>query len=250
MSWSRLITWMHRYAASTIALLLCFAILGHGVRTFPLPANAPASTEPSRKTATVILDAGHGGEDCGAIGVNGVYEKDINLAVCGFLTAQLRAGGIEVVATRTEDHLLYDPATVPYGHRKSTDLANRAAFGARYENAVFVSIHMNSFPSEKYDGLQVWYGNGNEAGRSLAEEIRKTVIEKLQPSNRRLTKPSNGTMYLLDYVECPSVLVECGFLTNRAECEKLSSEDYQKELSFVLFCAIMNYLNAKEQGST
>ncbi len=232
------------------SMVLCFGIFIHWVLSVPL-VSSPVFSDVSEDSETVvILDAGHGGEDCGAIGINGVYEKDINLAVTSFLAAQLRAGGVQVVETRTEDRLLYDPLTVTPGHKKSEDLAGRAAFAERYPDAVFISIHMNSFPTEKYSGLQVWYQAGNEDAHRFATEIQKTVREKLQEENHRTVKASTGSMYLLDHVACTSVLVECGFLTNRAECEKLSQEEYQKELSFVLFCVIMNYLNTEEQGLT
>ncbi len=232
------------------SMILCMVFFMHWILTIPLVSVPVSSVAHTGERTVVILDAGHGGEDCGAVGLNGVYEKDINLAVTTLLASRLRAGGVEVVETRTEDRLLYDPATVTPGHKKSEDLANRAAIAARYEDAIFISIHMNSFPTEKYSGLQVWYRNGDEDARLLAGEMQKTVKSQLQTENHRVIKPSNGTMYLLDHISCPSVLVECGFLTNRAECEKLSSEAYQKELSFVLFCVIMNYLNTEEQGLT
>ncbi len=222
----------------------------HWVLAIP-PAVIPVSlTGKASEKTVVILDAGHGGEDCGAIGVNGVYEKDINLSMSNILASYFRAVGVFVVETRTDDKLLYDPNTVEHGHKKSTDLANRAKIADGYTNAVFISIHMNSFPEEKYCGLQVWYQNKNTESERLATLLQGGVKTRLQPENNRKVKPSNGSMYLLDHVSCPSVLVECGFLTNSTECEKLSDAEYQKELSFVLFCVIMDYLNTEKAGIT
>ncbi len=249
MHWYHIVSRMRGYFTACMAFMFSIFLLAHGMRIMPetwIPT--VATTDNVTGERVVILDAGHGGEDCGAVGLNGCFEKDINFQMVKFLASYLRASGVFVVETRTEDKLLYDPDVVEYGHRKSTDLANRVAITKRYQNAVLVSIHMNSFPSERYSGLQVWYGSGNEESERFAEQIQTTVRETLQQENQRKTKSSNGSIYLLDYAECPGVLVECGFLTNRTECEKLSNEDYQKELSFVLFCAIINYLNVEEQG--
>ncbi len=232
------------------SMILCFGLFIHWVIAVPLAATDLILPTSAEHVPVVILDAGHGGEDCGTIGINGVYEKDLNLSMTTLLAAQLRASGVQVVETRTGDYLLYDPATVTPGHKKAEDLAGRAAFAEQYPDALFVSIHMNSFPSEKYSGLQVWYQNASVSGGQLATAIQNTVREQLQPNNHRVVKPSNGSMYLLDHVPCTSVLIECGFLTNRDECEKLSGKEYQKELSFVLFCVIMNYINTEEQGLT
>ncbi len=247
MCWRQIAKWVRGYIGACASVVLCIGLFVHWIVVTPLVQPVLVTGEVPERPPVVILDAGHGGEDCGAVGINGVYEKDINLAMTRFLAARLRACGIEVVETRTDDHLLYDPATVEPGHKKSADLANRAAVATRYTDAVFISIHMNSFPTEKYDGLQVWYGNGDEMSYALATAVQAGVQKTLQPQNHRKVRASNGNMYLLDHIECPSILIECGFLTNRAECEKLSSEAYQKELSFVLFCVMMDYLNMEEQ---
>jgi N-acetylmuramoyl-L-alanine amidase len=209
-------------------------------------ASAVFATETSdeeQNSFVIVLDAGHGGEDCGAVGINGVYEKDLNMKITEQLASYLRLAGYHVVLTRTDDRLLYDPETVVKGHKKTDDLANRMAIANSYENAVFVSIHMNSFPSQSVHGLQVWYSNGRAESKRLADLIQTKTATYLQADNTRKPKESNGAMYLLDYAENPTVLVECGFLTNFAECENLSDEVYQKQLSFVLFCAMMEYID-------
>ena len=190
----------------------------------------------------VIIDAGHGGEDGGAIGKNGIYEKDVNLIITNDLADMLKAAGVEVIMTRSEDVLLYDRSADFKGRKKMLDLAARLRIANETENAIFVSIHMNSFPIEKYDGLQVYYSKNTAKSRLLAESIQSSVKEHLQSNNDRSIKEAGSNIYLLDRCQSTSVLVECGFLSNTAECDLLSTEEYQKELSLAIFSGIYSYL--------
>jgi len=195
-------------------------------------------------TPVVILDAGHGGEDCGTIGINGVLEKDLNLAVSKYLAGYLRAGGIHTVETRTNDALLYDPLTVKTGHKKSTDLANRLAVSEKYSHAILISIHMNSFSADPgVHGLQVWYGQASPDSRALADIISKYSTSYLEADRKRAAMKATDSIFLLDRSTHAAVLIECGFLSNPADCAKLSDVSYQKQLSFVLFCAIMEAIS-------
>ena len=193
---------------------------------------------------TVVLDAGHGGEDGGAVGVNGVYEKDLNLSLTHRLGALLEEAGVRVVYTRTEDKMLYSEAEGKSGRKKFFDLRNRLLLARAQENPVLVSIHMNKFTVAKYSGLQVYYSAARPESRALAAAVQETVRKNLQPENRRQIKQAGDNIYLLDKADIPAVLIECGFLSNPAECENLSSEDYQNRLSYAVFCGIMEYLTA------
>ena len=192
--------------------------------------------------ATVIIDAGHGGEDCGAIGVTGIYEKDLNLSIAAELGNILSENGFAVVHTRTKDALLYTEEENIYGMRKISDLKNRCKIGAEYQNAIYISIHMNSFKRADCAGLQVYYSKNNDSSSVLATCIQQNVKSKLQPENSRQTKVGKG-IYLLENLSNPAILIECGFLTNPEECEKLSKKEYQKQLSFAIFCGIIDYTN-------
>ena len=196
----------------------------------------------------IIIDAGHGGEDPGAIGVDGSYEKDINLALAFELGEVLESEGYAVVYTRTEDKLLYTEEENIKGIRKISDLKNRCKFAAEYPNAIFLSIHMNSYSNPKYSGLQVYYSNANENSYNLASKIQTSVKTTLQENNNRLIKSGEG-IYVLENVTSPAVLIECGFMTNFEECEKLSQKEYQKQLSFAVVCGIIEYIDEKN-GST
>ena len=194
---------------------------------------------------TIIIDAGHGGEDCGAIGASGVYEKDLNLEVALIVGELLTDQGYTVVYTRTEDKLLYTDAENIKGIRKISDLKNRCKIGAEYADSLFVSIHMNSYSDAKYSGLHVYYSPKAQGSERLAHIIQNRVREDVQPMNNRVPKLGKN-MYLLENLENTAVLIECGFLTNVQECEKLSQKEYQKQLSFSIVCGIIEYMNTVE----
>ncbi len=221
---------------SFVSVALClFLLLPMGLgaaRGETLPALA------SPDGRTVILDAGHGGKDAGAIGVNGALEKDLNLAVTLLLAEHFRAAGVNVILTRETDDLVLSEEEKRMTGRKAKDLANRLAVARENPHALFVSIHMNSFPTARYRGLEVYYA-ADAKSREVAAAIMKGVKEGLIPDNTRTAKATGGSIYLLDNAVTPAVLVECGFLSNGEDAANLSDKDYQKQLSFCLFCAIM-----------
>ncbi len=190
----------------------------------------------------VIIDAGHGGEDGGTVGVNGALEKDINLILAKKLQVFLSSFGVKSILTRDEDILLYDRNEDYEGRKKILDMQARRKIAESYENAVFVSIHQNAFPEERYSGLQVYYSPNDEHSLMLAQVIEQNIKASLQPENNRVSKCSNGSIYLLDKLECPSVLIECGFLSNSKECELLCSEKYQNKLCAVIASSIADFV--------
>ena len=196
----------------------------------------------STPTRVIVIDAGHGGEDPGAIGVDGVYEKDLNLSIAMTLGEELKSKGYTVVYTRTEDKMLYLPDENVKGMRKISDLKNRCKITAEYENCIMISIHMNSYGASKYSGLQVYYANQNEGSEALASKIQAAVRNDVQPSNHRQIK-NGSALYLLENASGTPVLIECGFLSNSEECQKLSQKEYQKQLSFAIICGIIEYIN-------
>lgn len=189
----------------------------------------------------IIIDAGHGGEDSGAVGASGVLEKDLNLSVALEMKSALEEKGYTVVMTRTEDKMLYAEGENIKGIRKLSDLKNRCKIAAEYENSIFISVHMNSFGASKYSGLQVYYSHADEESRALAESIQSKVKADLQPENKRVVKDGKD-IYILEHCPSNTVLVECGFITNSEECEKLSQKEYQKQLSFSIVCGIIEYI--------
>ncbi len=190
----------------------------------------------------IIIDPGHGGEDGGAVGSDGTLEKNLNLEIALLVGKQLENAGYVVVYTRTDDRMLYKPEENIKGIRKLSDLKNRCAVAANYPEAIFVSIHMNSFGNSKYSGLQVYYSENRTESRALADSIQCTVKNDLQKENDRVIKPGRG-IYVLEHVDNTAVLIECGFLSNEQECKNLSEKEYQKLLSFSIVCGIIEYIN-------
>ena len=228
-----------------LSLLLVMCILTLLVcNTF---SNASTETVSAQTGRVIIIDAGHGGEDPGAIGINGTYEKDINLAISMTLGEELKSRGYTVVYTRTEDKMLYLPEENIKGMRKISDLKNRCKITAEYENCIVISIHMNSYGASQYSGLQVYYSDENEESRVLASKIQNSVKKELQPNNNRNIK-SGKSLYLLENSSGTAVLIECGFLSNEKECARLSEKEYQKQLSFSIICGIIEYINQTNEG--
>ena len=235
-----------RIVKPTKILALILALVSVIWLGIDLIGKTSADTETSvNEERVIIIDAGHGGEDSGAVGVDGSYEKDLNLQIATVLGEELKNRGYTVVYTRTEDKMLYLPEENIKGMRKISDLKNRCKVTEQYDDCILVSIHMNSFGASKYSGLQVYYKDDSDDSRALAGKIQNAVREELQHENKRQTK-SGSSLYLLENASCTAVLIECGFLTNESECEKLSQKEYQKQLSFSIICGIIEYIKEKD----
>ena len=201
-----------------------------------------AASADSAEAPVVIIDAGHGGEDGGAT-FGGVYEKDLNLAVALSLEEILKACGVKTVMTRREDILLYDRNSDYQGQKKVQDLATRRKIAEEYENAIFVSIHMNSFPEEKYRGLQVYYSGNDPLSLSIAQDIQSAAKVFLSPDNSRKAKEAGSSIYLLDRLSCPAVMVECGFLSNSEERALLCDGEYRRAIALCIASSVINQIN-------
>ena len=224
-----------------ISLLLATIMLGLLIFDTYFTDSVSASSDVGR---VIVIDAGHGGEDPGAIGEGSVYEKDLNLSIALLVGEKLIEKGYTVVYTRTEDKMLYSPEENIKGMRKLSDLKNRVKVSEQYPDAIFVSIHMNSFGNSKYSGAQVYYNAKNSESRILAEKIRSSIVQEAQPYNSRSTKEGKG-LYLLENNPNPAVIVECGFMTNNEELTRLLEKEYQNQLSFAIVCGIINYIGNK-----
>jgi len=195
---------------------------------------------------TVVIDAGHGGIDPGAV-ANGLVEKELNLSVAKKLEQFLKLSNVNVVMTRTEDVLLGDGDTVRA--HKAADLRERLSIAEQIDNAVFVSIHMNKFDSEYVHGLQTFYASSTEGSQELAQSIQNSVT-LLDKDNKREIKPDSGNIYVLENTTRTAVLVECGFLSNTKEAKLLSDGGYQNSLAFIIYIGIINYIQENENENS
>lgn len=218
---------------SLLILAGLLAVLSGGIllQTYLGPA-APAASWPEGERVWVV-DPGHGGEDGGAVSVTGVPESQINLAIAKRLDALLGFFGENSYLMREEDISLHDPEAKTLREKKVSDLHNRAQLVGELEGAVLVSIHQNTFPQSKYHGTQVFFAP-TQGSQVLAETCQQTIQAKLQPDNSRQAKPIADNVYLMNHVNCPAVLVECGFLSNPEEEAMLRQEGYQTKLAAVL----------------
>ncbi len=153
----------------------------------------------------------------------------------------MKQSGISVVMTRENDVSTDDVESDKISARKKSDLENRLDLMNDYPDGIFVSIHLNKFTTSAAMGSQVFYGAGHESSKKLGEEIQSSIIERLQPENKRVNKQATSSTYLLYNAAIPAVLVECGFLSNSAELTKLKDEDYQKKMAFCIYCGILEY---------
>ena len=190
----------------------------------------------SGQPVQLILDAGHGGEDGGAVSVTGVPESQINLAIVKKIDVILGFYGECPILTRDSDRSLHDESAVTLREKKSSDLKRRTEIVNETEGGVLISIHQNSFQSPKYQGSQVFYGN-IDGSQELALHIQDAIRRTIQPNNSREVKKIAENVYLMNHIDRPAVLVECGFLTNPEEERQLRDADYQKQLAAVLAAA-------------
>lgn len=192
----------------------------------------------NKKSVCVVIDAGHGGSDPGKVGINNQLEKELNLRVAEILKGFLQAEGVEVVMTRQSDDGLYDEDA---SNKKVQDMKRRLEIIEKVDPEIVVSIHHNSYHEEYVKGAQVFYYSTSENSRQLAEVIQEQ-LRSLDTDNRREAK-GNDSYFLLKKTSKPIVIVECGFLSNREEAEKLSSNLYQEKMAWNIHMGIMKYLN-------
>lgn len=194
-----------------------------------------ASEEPAAPYV-VVIDAGHGGQDPGKVGVNQALEKEINLAIARKLQTVLEEAGVTVYMTREDDNGLYAEAD---SNKKRADMAARVAFVEEKQPDLLISIHQNSYPSESVTGPQTFYYKGSAEGERLAQAVQAALLRAF-PEHHRQAK-ANSDYYLLLHTSCPAVIAECGFLSNWKEAELLGTEGYQEQMAQAIAEGIMRY---------
>lgn len=202
---------------------------------------SPCSVIINEKTLCVILDAGHGGLDGGAVSPQGTVEANINLMISKKTRDFMNFFGITTIMTRTEDiSLNYNPNKSTRDN-KNADLRARldiSSCNTRYE---FLSVHLNKFEQSQYYGAQVFYGKQNSNSRLLAECIQKSFVENIDSSNKRTAKQCHDSVYLMKNISSPAVIVECGFLSNPNEEALLCSNNYQTQIAIAITKGYIDY---------
>lgn len=225
--------------AVIMVIILCFGSM------LWINVNDVVTTYKSKEEKVILIDPGHGGIDGGAASKDGTVEKNINLNIGLLLGANLQSQGYKVEYTRTEDVGLYSEGK-SVKEKKYEDLNKRVDLKKETDCDVFVSIHLNTFPQASCKGAQVWYSNF-EGSSKLAQIIQSNVKEKLDNGNKRVPKAA-GTQYkvLRGNDNMAGVIVECGFLSNSEEAEKLKNEDYQRKIADIIAESISIYLESEE----
>lgn len=190
----------------------------------------------------VVIDAGHGGADPGKVGINDALEKDINLEIAKKLQQFLEMADVEVILTRDSDAGLYDENA---SNKKVQDMKRRVAIIEEAQPVMTVSIHQNSYHEEYVHGAQTFYYANSEQSKLLAEKIQQSLLNGVDNENTRTAK-SNDSYYLLKKTSSPIVIVECGFLSNSEEAQKLASDYYQEKLAWAIHLGILQYINSQE----
>lgn len=196
----------------------------------------PVISQSSR--STLVLDAGHGGIDGGAISDSGLKESDINLQIALKTEALVHFLGIDTVMTRETDTDNSDNKA----YSEHDNLVQRVKLANSTENAVLISIHQNKFPSAVVSGAEVMYSD-NDDSKALGLITQDNLVALLDSSNRRVARPAPKELLLTSSVECPTILVECGFMSNPQEVQKLASNDYQLKLAAILAGSYIQFLN-------
>lgn len=189
----------------------------------------------------IVLDAGHGGIDGGCSSADGVPEKGINLNIVLCLKDLFEINGYDVELTRSEDRSIHDDGIEGIANQKSSDMDNRLEIFNKYPNAICISVHQNQFTDPKYSGAQMFYADTNSESKYLAQKMQDKIVEFTQPENDREIKLCGKELFLCYYSKNPTVMAECGFLSNPEEAEKLKDENYQKQIAFSIFAAVNEY---------
>ena len=220
-------------------LVILLTVLGIGLAALLLvsqPAAVKAYVPARFAECTLVIDAGHGGEDGGAVSLTGAPESEINLAIVLKLRDALGLYGVDPILLRETDVSLHNSDAGTLREKKRSDLKNRVAAIEEVEGGTLLSIHQNTYPGSRYHGAHVFYAP-TEGSRELAEHFQNSIKTALQPDNERAVKRISDTVYIMNHVTCPAILIECGFLTNPEEEAQLRDEDYQRKLSAVVAAA-------------
>lgn len=229
---------MHTALRKRLSFYLTCACVG--IIILILSANKTTATDVFKYNIdrTAVIDPGHGGYDCGALGVDGTKESELNLDISIRLCDILSLYGLRTVMTRTDD----SPLTDIDSYSEHDELVRRTEIANSEPGAVLISIHQNTFPNAIPSGLQILYAE-NDDSRRLGELMQNNIIALLDTENRRIAQPAPKKLYITANATCPTVLIECGFISNNTDLEKLKNKDYQLSFSMLTAASYIQYLS-------
>ena len=181
----------------------------------------------------------------GATSSSGIVEADLNLKIALKLQNLLEEANATDILTRSDENAIYEIDSKTLSQKKVSDIKNRVKIGNSSEADIFISIHLNKIPQTQYDGWQTFYNSKNENGKLLAESIQSSLNESIDRKNTRVSKSINN-IYIVENVQIPLALVECGFLSNPEELNLLTQDEYQDRLAYGIFVGITNYFNMQK----
>lgn len=229
------------YVINKKSIILTFSLMFVFIMSSFIYNSYQKSMVTSVTSNVIVIDPGHGGEDGGAVGVTGIKEKDLNLKIALKLKEKLLNSGINVVMTRETDIMLCDKNQQK--KRKRTDFDNRIKIAQNYNNAIFISIHMNYFEDNSQSGAQIFYSKNNPESKEIASILREELKNSLNPNNKRQIKPSGKEIYLLSNLKIPACLIECGFISNPTEEQLLMSDNYQEKIAETIKNGLLKYFS-------
>lgn len=235
-----------RKATDGIVILLVIAILIAILSDLLSGRRTENCLQPQRYAhSCLLIDAGHGGEDGGAVSVTGTYESTLNLAIALKMRQLCGLFGIDTELIRSDDSSLKSRDSKTLAEMKRTDLKNRVKLINAVQNACLISIHQNFFTSSKDHGAQVFYAP-TASSQSWGSYCQQLLVEQIEPTNHRQSKQISKDIYLMNHISCPAILVECGFLSNPTEAAQLEQGNYQTKLALVILGSYMTYQNTNE----
>lgn len=224
---------------TAIALLVYISVMSKAPDKATIAVNSTNVEKAKKENITVVIDAGHGGIDPGKVGINGAFEKEVNLEIALKLESLLKEQGINVVLTRKDDNGLYAEND---NNKKVKDMKKRLSIIEEAQPVIAVSIHQNSYPQQSVKGVQVFYYKSSVKSKEAACIMQEQLENTLKPEKSRMAK-ENESYYLLKKTSVPTLIVECGFMSNPDEAAKLITDDYQMRVSWAIYMGIMQYVN-------
>lgn len=182
------------------------------------------------KPYEIIIDAGHGLPDGGAVASDGTIESDINLEIVSKLVNHMSMAGFKCTLTRNSRDSIYSSGETIHA-KKVSDIKERIKIADANKDSLFISVHMNTFTTPDVYGTQVFYKSHSELSKDLASELQRVINLKFQPDNEKVCKPIPSNVYLFNNIENDCILIECGFLTNNEDLKKLKNSEFQTELT-------------------